>query len=257
MTSAVRGADGIAAAGSGKGKPLSALRVGVPGEFFGEGLDPEVAAAVKGCLRAMEGEGARVRAVTIPSLRFTIATYYIIATAEASSNLARYDGVRYGLRDREAGTLAAMYDHTRQAGFGEEVKRRIMLGTYVLSAGYHDAYYLKAMQARAVIRRELETAFRDCDVLVAPTTPTTAFRLGEKLDDPLAMYLADIFTVTANLAGLPAVSIPCGFSRAGLPIGCQIMGRHFEESTILSAAAALEAALGAMDHAPSLAVDET
>ena len=255
MTAAARGAEDIAQAVSGKGGALSGLRVGVPEEFFGEGLDPEVDAAVKECLRAMEAGGAQVRTIAIPSLRFAIATYYIVATAEASSNLARFDGVRYGLRDTEAGTLAAMYDRTRQAGFGEEVKRRIMLGTYVLSAGYHDAYYLKAMQARGLIRRELETAFTECDVLVAPTTPTTAFRLGEKLDDPLAMYLADIFTVTANLAGLPAVSIPCGFSREGLPIGCQIIGRHFEESTILGAAAALEASLDAMDDAPPLAVD--
>ncbi len=256
MTAAAMGAEDIAgAAATGSSSALAALRVGVPEEFFGEGLDPEVGSAVRECLRAMEAGGAQVRPVALPSLRFAIATYYIIATAEASSNLARYDGVRYGHRDREAGTLAAMYDRTRQAGLGEEVKRRIMLGTYVLSAGYHDAYYLKAMQARGVIRRELETAFRQCDVLVAPTTPTTAFRLGEKLDEPLAMYLADIFTVTANLAGLPAVSIPCGFSREGLPIGCQIMGRHFEESTILAAAAALEASLGAMDHAPPLAVD--
>ena len=257
MTASGQGAEDLATGPAGKGRPLASLRVGVPGEFFATGLDPEIDAAVKRCLRLMEGEGARVVPVSIPSLRYAIATYYIIATAEASSNLARYDGVRYGLRDREAGTLAAMYDGTRAAGFGPEVKRRIMLGTYVLSAGYHDAYYLKAMRARAIIRRELETAFAACDILVAPTTPTTAFRLGEKLDDPLAMYLADIFTVTANLAGLPALSLPCGFSSAGLPIGCQIMGRHFEEATILSAAATLEASLGAMEGAPALAVDRS
>jgi len=254
MTTAARSVEDLAPP-RGTGRPLAALRVGIPGEFFGEGLDPEIASAVRRCVRLMEEQGAQVVSVSIPSLRFAIATYYIVATAEASSNLARYDGVRYGLRDRRAGTLAAMYDATRAAGFGPEVKRRIVLGTYVLSAGYHDAYYLKAMEARGVIRREMESAFAACDVLVAPTTPTTAFRLGEKLDDPLAMYLADIFTVTANLAGLPAISIPCGFSREGLPIGCQIMGRHFEEATILAAAAALEAALPAPDPAPALAVD--
>jgi len=240
-----------------KESALAALRIGVPEEFFGDGLDGDISDSVTRCIAAMKDAGAHIRPVSIPSLRFAIATYYIVATAEASSNLARYDGVRYGLRESGGGALAGMYDATRGAGFGAEVKRRIMLGTYVLSAGYHDAYYLKAMQARGVIRRELESALAQCDILVAPTTPTTAFRLGEKLDDPLAMYLADIYTVTANLAGLPAVSIPCGFSREGLPIGCQIMGRHFDEATILSAGAALEASLGVMDHAPALAVDRS
>ncbi|HKY34179.1 MAG TPA: Asp-tRNA(Asn)/Glu-tRNA(Gln) amidotransferase subunit GatA [Candidatus Polarisedimenticolia bacterium] len=222
---------------------LEGLRVGVPAEFMGEGLDPEIQAAVERCIALLRDQGARVVEVPLPHSRHAIAAYYVVATAEASSNLARYDGVRYGARAADAPSLGAMYRRTRAEGFGAEVKRRIMLGTYALSAGYYDAYYLKAMKVRTLIRRDFELAFRQADVLLGPTTPSPAFRFGEKLDDPLSMYLSDIYTVTANLAGIPGLSLPCGFTRDGLPIGCQLLGRFFGERALLSAAAGLEAAL--------------
>jgi len=242
-----------AAAASGEAGALAGLRVGVPREFFGEGLDPEIDAAVRVCHGRLADMGATLQEVSLPTTEHAIAAYYVVATAEASSNLARYDGVRYGERDHGAGDLSQMYDLTRSAGFGGEVKRRIMLGTFVLSAGYYDAYYLKAMKVRTLIRRDFERAFERVDVIVGPTTPTPAFRLGEKLDDPLAMYLSDIYTVTANLAGIPGLSLPCGFTRAGLPIGCQLLGRHFDEARLFSIAAALESSLGVREQAPPLA----
>jgi len=221
---------------------LSGLRLGLPKEYFVAGLSAEVGAAVRAAVRQLEALGATVDQVSLPHSEYAVATYYLIATAEASSNLARYDGTRYGLRvDRGAG-LRDMYQETRAAGFGDEVKRRILLGTYALSAGYYDAYYLKAQQVRTLIRRDFERAFERCDALVTPTTPTTAFRLGEKTTDPLAMYLSDIFTISVNLAGLPGISLPCGFDAQGLPIGLQIVGKPFDEPTVLRAAHAYEQA---------------
>jgi len=197
-----------------------------------------------------ESAGATLRDISLPHTGFAIPTYYIIATAEASSNLARYDGVRYGLRAAGVESLGDLYVKTRRAGFGAEVKRRIMLGTYVLSAGYYDAYYLKGQKVRTLIRRDFDAAFENVDAIVTPTSPTAAFRVGEKVDDPLAMYLSDIFTVTINLAGLPGISIPCGLTRERLPIGLQIVGRRFDEETVLRLAAALEGSLRFRDSRP-------
>ncbi len=224
------------------GQPVAGLRVGVPAEYFGEGLDPEVRAAVENGIQELAKAGAEIVPISLPHTAYAIPTYYVIATAEASSNLARYDGVRYGLRS-DGKTLAEMYRRTRDAGFGAEVKRRIMLGTYVLSAGYYDAYYLKAQRVRSLLARDFDEAFARVDAIVTPTTPTPAFKLGEKTDDPLAMYLADIFTVTADLVGIPGISIPCGNSKEGLPIGMQILGKHFDEATILRVAHVAEHAL--------------
>jgi len=225
------------------GKPVTGLRIGVPKEYFGEGLDPEVRAAVEAGIQELAKAGCEVVSVSLPHTEYAIPTYYLIATAEASSNLARFDGVRYGMRAREAKTLAEMYRKTRDAGFGTEVKRRIMLGTYALSAGYYDAYYLKAQKVRSLLARDFDEAFAKVDAIVTPTTPTPAFKLGEKADDPLAMYLADIYTVTANLVGVPGITVPCGKSREGLPIGMQILGKHFDEATVLKAAHVAEHAL--------------
>jgi aspartyl-tRNA(Asn)/glutamyl-tRNA(Gln) amidotransferase subunit A len=225
------------------GQPVDGMKVGVPLEYFEEGLDPEVRAAVEFGIQELVNAGAEVVPLSLPHTEYSIPTYYVIATAEASSNLARYDGVRYGLRSSEAKTLGEMYRRTRDAGFGPEVKRRIMLGTYVLSAGYYDAYYLKAQRVRSLLARDFDEAFAKVDVIVTPTTPTPAFKLGEKADDPLAMYLADIFTVTADLAGIPGISIPCGKSNEGLPIGMQILGKHFDEATVLRVAHVAEHAL--------------
>jgi aspartyl-tRNA(Asn)/glutamyl-tRNA(Gln) amidotransferase subunit A len=216
------------------------LRIGVPRDLVEDGVDAEVRAAFDESLRTCESIGAEIHAVSLPHSRFAIPVYYLIATAEASSNLARFDGVRYGFRAPDAENLDDMYDRTRDLGFGAEVKRRIMLGTYVLSAGYYDAYYLKAQQVRTLLRRDYESAFERCDVVAMPTTPTPAFKIGEKADDPLQMYLADIFTVSANLAGLPAISVPCGFSSERLPIGLQLTGRAFDEATLLRAAEAYQ-----------------
>jgi aspartyl-tRNA(Asn)/glutamyl-tRNA(Gln) amidotransferase subunit A len=213
-------------------KGVKGLRLGVPREFFGEGLHPEVSASVRAAIEALRGKGCEVKEISLPNAPHAIATYYIVATAEASSNLARYDGVRYGRRV-SGSNLLAQYEKTRAEGFGAEVKRRIMLGTYALSAGYFDAYYLRAQKVRALIQRDFEKAFSAVDAVVGPTSPTTAFKLGEKLDDPLAMYLNDVYTVPANLAGLPGLSVPCGFDARGLPIGLQFIGRAFDEETIL------------------------
>jgi aspartyl-tRNA(Asn)/glutamyl-tRNA(Gln) amidotransferase subunit A len=217
------------------------LRLGLPREYFVEGMQPEIEAAVREAVRLLEDLGAHVEPVSLPHTEHAIATYYLIATAEASANLARYDGVRYGLRT-PAKALGEMYDTSRAAGFGAEVKRRIMLGTYALSAGYYDAYYLKAQRVRTLIRRDFEQALAHCDALVTPVAPTTAFRLGEKTDDPLTMYLSDILTISVNLAGLPGLVVPCGVDKAGLPIGLQIIGQPFAESTVLRIGAAYEGA---------------
>jgi aspartyl-tRNA(Asn)/glutamyl-tRNA(Gln) amidotransferase subunit A len=224
------------------GQPIAGLKIGVPGEYFGEGLDAEVRAAVERGIQELARAGAEIVPISLPHTAYAIPTYYVVATAEASSNLARYDGVRYGLRSNGK-TLAEMYRRTRDAGFGAEVKRRIMLGTYVLSAGYYDAYYLKAQKVRSLLARDFDEAFAKVDAIVTPTTPTPAFKLGEKTDDPLAMYLADIFTVTADLVGVPGISIPCGKSKEGLPIGMQILGKHFDEATVLRVAHVAEHAL--------------
>jgi aspartyl-tRNA(Asn)/glutamyl-tRNA(Gln) amidotransferase subunit A len=217
-------------------KPVRGLRLGVPKEYFGEGLDAEVRAAVEGAIQKLAGLGCEVVPISLPHTEYAIPTYYIIATAEASSNLARYDGVRYGHRAKAVRSLSDMYERTRDEGFGAEVKRRIMLGTYALSAGYYDAYYLKAQRVRTLLARDFEEAFKRVDAIVTPTNPTAAFKLGEKTEDPLAMYLADVYTVTADLVGIPGISVPCGESREKLPIGLQILGRHFDESTILRVA---------------------
>jgi aspartyl-tRNA(Asn)/glutamyl-tRNA(Gln) amidotransferase subunit A len=224
--------------------PVEGLRVGVAKEYFGDGLDPEVRTAVEAAIQKLAELGCEIVPVSLPHTEYAIPTYYIVATAEASSNLARYDGVRYGFRARNARTLSDMYRLTRDGGFGMEVKRRIMLGTYVLSAGYYDAYYLKAQRVRTLLTRDFDEAFKKVDVIAAPTCPTPAFRLGEKVNDPLAMYLADIYTVTANLAGIPGISVPCGENHEKLPIGLQLFGRHFDEATILRVAHAYEQARG-------------
>ena len=228
------------------------LRIGIPEEYFVAGMDPEVEGGVAAAVRGLEELGARRVAVRLPSTEYAIATYYLVATAEASSNLGRYDGVKYGYRTPQPTHLIDMYMNTRREGFGPEVKRRIMLGTYALSAGYYDAYYLKALKVRTLIRDDFTRAFRECDVLVTPTSPTPAFRLGEKTQDPLQMYLSDIFTISANLAGIPAISINCGFTRSRLPIGLQILGRPFDEETILKVAHAYEQATTWRTRRPSL-----
>ena len=221
---------------------LGGARIGVPRELFGEGLDADVRASVEAAIETYRALGAQVVDVELPHAKYAIAVYYIIATAEASSNLARYAGVRYGFRAEESGTLREMYQRTREQGFGAEVKRRIMLGTYVLSSGYYDAYYLKAQKVRALIKQDFARAFEHCDAIITPTSPTTAFLIGEKTDDPLAMYLNDIYTVTANLAGIPGLSVPCGLSRTNLPIGMQLLGTHWSEATLLRLAHAYEQA---------------
>lgn len=225
-------------------KPAEGLRIGVPAEYFGEGLDPEVRACIEGGIHALEMAGCTVKPVSLPHTRYAIPTYYLVATAEASANLARFDGVRYGYRSPASDTLSAMYSHSRDEGFGAEVKRRILLGTYALSAGYYDAYYLKAQQVRRLLAEEFLRAFAKVDAIVTPTAPTPAFKLGEKSGDPLAMYLADIYTVTASLAGICGVTVPCGVTKAGLPVGMQVLAAHLNESTAFRVARAVEAAQG-------------
>ena len=223
-------------------KPVRGLRIGIAKEYFGEGLEPETRSAVEGGIQKLATLGCEVVEVSLPHTKYAIPAYYLVATAEASSNLARFDGVRYGYRAKDASSLSDMYRRSRDHGFGAEVKRRIMLGTYALSAGYYDAYYLKAQRVRTLLTRDFEEAFKKVDVIVGPTCPTPAFKLGEKVDDPLAMYLADIYTVTANLAGIPGISSPVGVSKEKLPIGMQIFGKHFDEATILRVANAYERA---------------
>ncbi len=213
--------------------PLEGVRIGYAEEYFGPGLDPEVRQAVEAAIDAYKAGGATVKTVHLPHMKYAIACYYLIVTAEASSNLARYDGVHYGHRTARPKDYIDLYCSSRQEGFGPEVKRRIMLGTYALSSGYYDAYYLKALKVRTLVQRDFERAFGEVDVIACPVAPTPAIRIGERIDDPLAMYLLDIYTVSANLAGIPAISIPCGFSRAGLPIGLQLMGPHFAEERLL------------------------
>ena len=221
---------------------VQGLKVGIPQEYFVEGMQPEVETAVHQALAALAALGAQPVSISLPHTEYAIATYYLIATAEASSNLARYDGVKYGYRTAQTGNLMDMYCRTRAHGFGSEVKRRIMLGTYALSAGYYDAYYLKAQKVRTLIRQDFLTAFEACDVIATPVAPTVAFRLGEKTADPLTMYLSDIFTIAVNLAGLPGLSVPCGCDAKGLPIGLQLIGKPFGEDTLLQAAYAYEQA---------------
>ncbi|MBI4528083.1 MAG: Asp-tRNA(Asn)/Glu-tRNA(Gln) amidotransferase subunit GatA [Deltaproteobacteria bacterium] len=220
---------------------VGGLKIGIPGEFFIAGMQPEVERAIREGIRILERQGSRVEEISLPHTEYAVAAYYLVATAEASSNLARYDGMKYGLRV-PARDLTDTYRKTREQGFGAEVKRRIMLGTYALSAGYYDAYYLKAQKVRRLIKRDFEEAFEKCDAIVTPTAPTTAFKLAEKTKDPLQMYLSDIFTISVNLAGLPGLSLPCGFDAEGLPIGLQIIGKHFDESTILRLGFAYEQA---------------
>ncbi len=218
---------------------IKGLRVGIPKEYFVTGIEPEVEQSVRVAIRHLETQGAILTEISLPHTEYGVAVYYVVATAEASSNLARYDGMRYGYR-APGKDLTDTYMLTREEGFGPEVKRRIMLGTYALSAGYYDAYYLKAQRVRALIKADFIQAFTHCDVIVTPTTPTTAFKLGERTRDPLQMYLSDIYTISVNLAGLPAVSLPCGFDLAGRPIGMQIIGKYFDEATVLRMAYAYE-----------------
>jgi len=221
-------------------KGVEGLRIGVPEEYFGEGLNAEIRAAIEKALDGLKAAGCSIHKVSLPHTKYAVPTYYVIATAEASSNLSRFDGVRFGLRSEDAGTLAAMFRNTRDEGFGAEVKRRILLGTYVLSAGYYDAYYRKAQQVRALLTRDFVQAFETVDAIVAPVTPTAAFKLGEKTDDPLQMYLEDIYSVAASLAGICGMSVPCGETAEGLPIGVQVLGKHFDEATVLRVGAAVE-----------------
>jgi len=214
-------------------KPVAGTKIGVPKEYFGEGLDNEVRAAIEAGIAKLRAAGCEILPISLPHTSYAVPTYYVIATAEASANLARFDGVRYGYRAKGARALSEMYRKSRDEAFGTEVKRRIMLGTYALSSGYYDAYYLKAQRVRTLLTRDFEEAFQKVDAIVTPTAPTAAFKLGEKSDDPLSMYLADIYTVTADLAGIPGISIPCGSTASGLPIGLQVLGRHFDEGTIL------------------------
>jgi len=222
------------------GRDIKGFKIGIPKEYFIEGIDPEVSLAVKKAIEVIEKCGGQCIDISLPHTQYSVAVYYIIAPAEASSNLARYDGVKYGFRIADARDLAEMYQKTRMQGFGAEVKRRIMIGTYALSAGYYDAYYGKASQVRALIRQDFDKAFKQCDIIITPTTPTPAFKIGEKTDDPLQMYLSDIFTISTNLAGIPGISVPCGFTAAGLPIGVQFLADHFEEGKLLQIASAYE-----------------
>jgi len=222
------------------GKEVKGMSMGIPKEYFMEGLDREVEETVKEAIKVLEGLGMEIKEVSLPHTEYAVAVYYLIAPAEASSNLARYDGVRYGYRTEEGTGLLDMYKLSRSEGFGTEVKRRIMLGTYALSAGYYDAYYKKASQVRTLIRNDFEKVFRECDVIVTPTAPTPAFKIGEKVDDPLKMYLSDIFTIPANLAGIAGISIPCGFSTKRLPIGIQVLSNSFQEEKLLKVAHAYE-----------------
>jgi aspartyl-tRNA(Asn)/glutamyl-tRNA(Gln) amidotransferase subunit A len=219
---------------------IRGLKLGMPKEYFGEGLDEEVRVHIEKVVDVLKQRGALVQDISLPHTEYGIATYYLIATAEASSNLARYDGVRFGFRDSEGSDLKSMYAQTRSKGFGDEVKRRIILGTYVLSTGYYEAYYRKAQKVRTLIRQDYEKALETCHFLIGPTTPTTAFKLGEKLDDPLSMYLSDVYTVSGPLAGVPSISIPVGKDSKGLPIGLQITGRPFGEGELLGVAHRIE-----------------
>jgi aspartyl-tRNA(Asn)/glutamyl-tRNA(Gln) amidotransferase subunit A len=229
------------------------VRIGIPKEYFGEGLDPEVDQAVRQGIAMLKEAGATIVDVTLPHTEYCVAVYYLIAPAEASSNLARFDGVRYGFRDRSADTLIDLYKRSRSQGFGDEVKRRILIGTYALSAGYYDAYYKKASQVRTLIKDDFAKAFSLCDLMVSPVTPTPSWKIGEKSEDPLALYLSDILTLSANLAGIPGMSVPCGFTSQGLPIGMQMQAAHFNEAILLRAACNLEQRAGVAGKKPIFA----
>ena len=222
------------------GGDIKGWKIGIPKEYFIEGIDPEVSAAIKKAITVIEKCGGQCVDISLPHTEYCLAVYYIIAPAEASSNLARYDGVKYGYRTSEARDLLDMYRKTRMEGFGAEVKRRIMIGTYALSSGYYDAYYKKSSQVRALIKQDFAEAFKKCAVILTPTTPTPAFKIGEKTDDPLQMYLSDIFTISTNLAGIPGISVPCGFTSTGLPVGIQFLAGHFEEGKLIRIASAYE-----------------
>lgn len=234
------------------GKSIKGLRIGVPKEYMGEGVSEEVRASVLEALKVLEAQGAVWEEVSLPHSEYALATYYLLSSSEASSNLARFDGIRYGYRAEEAKNLLELYKMTRAQGFGDEVKRRIMLGTYSLSAGSYDAYYLKAQKVRTLIKQDFENVFENYDVIVGPTTPTPAFKVGEKVDDPLTMYANDILTIPVNLAGVPGISIPCGFAADGLPLGLQIIGKHFDEATIYQVASAYESATEFHKQTPAL-----
>ncbi len=222
------------------GRDIKGWKIGIPKEYFIEGIDPEITAAIQQAIKVIELCGGVCVDISLPHTQYCVAVYYIIAPAEASSNLARYDGVRYGFRAADVRELLEMYKESRRQGFGAEVKRRIMIGTYALSAGYYDAYYKKASQVRALIKKDFDEAFKKCDVILTPTTPTPAFKIGEKTDDPLQMYLSDVFTISTNLAGIPGISVPCGYSTSGLPIGVQFLASHFEEGKLIQIASAYE-----------------
>jgi aspartyl-tRNA(Asn)/glutamyl-tRNA(Gln) amidotransferase subunit A len=221
---------------------LKGMRIGLPKEYFVSGMDPEVEASVRGAVKVLEGLGAEIKEVSLPHAQHALAVYYVLMPSEVSANLARFDGIRYGVR-KAGETLEGTYRKSRGEGFGREVRRRIMLGTYALSSGYYDAYYLQALKVRRLIAQDFNTAFQDVDCIVTPTSPTVAWGIGEKAEDPLSMYLADIYTVSVNVAGLPGISVPCGLSK-GLPVGLQLIGKHFDEKTILTAAKAYETAAG-------------
>ena len=233
------------------GSRRGSWKLGIPKEYFGEGLDPEIGAAVEQAIAFYRQQGCEVREVSLPHTRYCLDTYYIIATAEASSNLARYDGIRYGHRSKDAKDIVDLYFRSRAEGFGAEVKRRIILGTYVLSSGYYDAYYLRAQKVRTLIRQDFLNAYKEVDALITPTSPVPAFKIGEK-SDPLALYLCDIYTIGVNLAGLPAISIPCGFTRANLPIGLQLIGQPFQEASLLAIAATYDRAHAWNQRVPTL-----
>jgi aspartyl-tRNA(Asn)/glutamyl-tRNA(Gln) amidotransferase subunit A len=233
-------------------QPIQPLTIGVAREHFGEGLDPEVEASVRAALKVYQSLGGTIKEISLPHSPYAVAVYYLVANAEASSNLARYDGVHYGHRAKNFANLIDMYAQTRGEGFGPEVKRRIMLGTYALSSGYKDAYYLKALKVRRLIKDDFDKGFADCDVIIGPTSPTAAFKVGEKTDNPLAMYLSDIYTISGNLAGIPGISIPCGFTKKNLPIGLQIMAPAFEEEKLLRVARMHEKATDWHQRRPSL-----
>lgn len=232
---------------------LRGVRIGVPREYFGEGLDPEVDRVVRQGIAMLKEAGATIVDVTLPHTDYCVAVYYLIAPAEASSNLARFDGVRYGFRDRTADSLIDLYKQSRSQGFGDEVKRRILIGTYALSAGYYDAYYKKASQVRTLIKDDFAKAFNSCDLIISPVCPTPSWKIGAKADDPLALYLSDILTLSANLAGIPGMSVPCGFSSEGLPIGVQLQATHFNEPILLRAAYNLEQRAGVAGQKPVIA----
>lgn len=229
---------------------LRGIKIGIPREYFGQGLDPEVDETVREGIRMLKEAGAEIVEVTLPHTDYCVAVYYLIAPAEASSNLARFDGVRYGYRDRTADSLIEMYNRSRSQGFGDEVKRRILIGTYALSSGYYDAFYKKASQVRTLIKEDFARAFAACDLMVSPVTPTPAWKIGDKADDPLALYLSDILTLSANLAGIPGMSVPCGFNSQSLPIGMQLQAAHFNEAILLRAAYNLEQRAGVAGKKP-------